>query len=221
MVRIAIPQPRRAPEQPEPVPFQLPWSRTRTTCRPVIGDALLLQYTLQGCFGRITELTVRQAREMLGSAVSSSTPTDFHPNSVMGLGDRPLMKRRVLATADLTVYLAETGAEAAGAASMLLMPRITRPGRADHPSEPLDEVTSAPSASPARLFARQCDNHDFYRVDSGLRVVFGYHGAQKSPRSPDPPGSSPLPASPCTSAPGTPATRPGPATRSGVTHLDP
>jgi hypothetical protein len=96
---------------------------------------------------------------------------------------------RVLATADLTVYLAETGAEAAGAASMLLMPRITRPGRADHPSEPLDEVTSAPSASPARLFARQCDNHDFYRVDSGLRVVFGYHGAQKSPRSPDPPGS--------------------------------
>ena len=25
---------------------------------------------------------------MLGSAVSSSTPTDFHPNPVMGLGDR-------------------------------------------------------------------------------------------------------------------------------------
>jgi hypothetical protein len=65
MVRIAIPQPRPAPEQPEPVPFQLPWSRTRTTCRPVIGDALLLQYTLQGCFGCMTELTVRQAREML------------------------------------------------------------------------------------------------------------------------------------------------------------
>jgi ribosomal protein S18 acetylase RimI-like enzyme len=32
---------------------------------------------------------------------------------------------RVLATADLTVYLAETGAEAAGTASMLLMPHLT------------------------------------------------------------------------------------------------
>ena len=85
MVRIAIPQPRPAPEQPEPVPFQLPWSRTRPTCRPVIGDALLLQYTLQGCFGCMTELTVRQAREMLtawaaeqdlvaGRAMTSSAP---------------------------------------------------------------------------------------------------------------------------------------------------
>src|SRR5215211_7696509 len=34
---------------------------------------------------------------MLGSAVSSSTPTDFQPNSVMGqLGSRPLMKRHAL-----------------------------------------------------------------------------------------------------------------------------
>ena len=32
---------------------------------------------------------------------------------------------RLLATADLTVYLAETGAEAAGTASMLLMPHLT------------------------------------------------------------------------------------------------
>src|SRR5262245_46691263 len=34
---------------------------------------------------------------MLGSAVSSSTPTDFQPNSVMGqLGSRPLMKCHAL-----------------------------------------------------------------------------------------------------------------------------
>lgn len=39
-----IPAPRPAPEQPQVVPFRLPWSRTRVTCRPVIGDALLLQY---------------------------------------------------------------------------------------------------------------------------------------------------------------------------------
>ena len=32
---------------------------------------------------------------------------------------------RILATADLTVYLAETGAEAVGTASMLLMPHLT------------------------------------------------------------------------------------------------
>jgi hypothetical protein len=68
MVRIAVPEPRPAPEQPQPVPFRLPWSRTRTACRPVIGDALLLQYTLQSCSIRcMTELTVRQAREMLAA----------------------------------------------------------------------------------------------------------------------------------------------------------
>jgi hypothetical protein len=39
-----IPAPRPAPDQPQSVPFRLPWSRTRTACRPVIGDALLLQY---------------------------------------------------------------------------------------------------------------------------------------------------------------------------------
>ena len=50
----------------QPVPFHLPWSHTRTTCRPVIGDALLLQYALQKRSVRcMTELTVRQAREML------------------------------------------------------------------------------------------------------------------------------------------------------------
>ena len=68
MVRIAVPEPRPAPEQPQPVPFRLPWSRTRTACRPVIGDALLLQYALQNCSIRcMTELTVRQAREMLAA----------------------------------------------------------------------------------------------------------------------------------------------------------
>ena len=68
MVRIAVPQPRPAPEQPQRVPFRLPWSRTRTSCRPVIGDALLLQYALQSCSIRcMTELTVRQAREMLAA----------------------------------------------------------------------------------------------------------------------------------------------------------
>jgi hypothetical protein len=68
MVRIAVPEPRPAPEQPQPVPFRLPWSRTRTACRPVIGDTLLLQYALQSCSIRcMTELTVRQAREMLAA----------------------------------------------------------------------------------------------------------------------------------------------------------
>src|SRR6266511_1249843 len=33
------------------------------------------------------------ASSMLGSAVSSSTPKDFHPSSHMGSADRPLMKR--------------------------------------------------------------------------------------------------------------------------------
>jgi len=40
--------------------------RIEPACRPVIEDALLLQYVLQKCSVRsVTELTVRQAREML------------------------------------------------------------------------------------------------------------------------------------------------------------
>ena len=40
-----IPAPRPASDPPlRPVPCRLPWSQTRVTCRPVIGDALLLQY---------------------------------------------------------------------------------------------------------------------------------------------------------------------------------
>ena len=51
-----------------PVPFGLPWPRARAACRPVIGDALLLQYVLQKCSMRsVTELTVRQARQMLAA----------------------------------------------------------------------------------------------------------------------------------------------------------
>ena len=48
------------------MPFRLPWPQARAACRPVIGDALLLQYVLQKCSMRsVTELTVRQARQML------------------------------------------------------------------------------------------------------------------------------------------------------------
>ena len=39
-----IPAPRPALEELRPVPFRLPWPRERIACRPVIGDALLLQY---------------------------------------------------------------------------------------------------------------------------------------------------------------------------------
>jgi hypothetical protein len=40
----AVPAPRQAPEPLlRRAPLQLPWSRPRA-CRPVIGDALLLQY---------------------------------------------------------------------------------------------------------------------------------------------------------------------------------
>jgi len=39
-----IPSPRPALEDLWPVPFRLPWSRKRIGCRPIIGDALLLQY---------------------------------------------------------------------------------------------------------------------------------------------------------------------------------
>jgi hypothetical protein len=45
------------PVSSRPVPFRLPWQVSRANCRPVIGDALLLHYTLQK----------RQAREMLTS----------------------------------------------------------------------------------------------------------------------------------------------------------
>ena len=66
-----VPVPRQALEQLRPVPFRLPWEHARIAARPVIGDALLLQYTLQKCSIRcMPELTVRQAREMLAAWVS-------------------------------------------------------------------------------------------------------------------------------------------------------
>jgi hypothetical protein len=62
-----VPVPRLTAEQSH-VPFRLPWQRTRAACRPVIGDTLLLQYTLQRRSIRcMPELTVRQAREMLAA----------------------------------------------------------------------------------------------------------------------------------------------------------
>ena len=46
--------------------FQLPRPQARAARRPVIGDALLLQYVLRKRSGRsVTELTVRRARQML------------------------------------------------------------------------------------------------------------------------------------------------------------
>ena len=76
--------PRPAPEQPQPVPFRLPWQRTLPACRPVIGDALLLQYALQICSVRsVTELTVRQAREMLASWAAEHDAVDSRRDEVV------------------------------------------------------------------------------------------------------------------------------------------
>ena len=51
-----------------PVPSRLPWPQARAACRPLIGDALLLQYVLQKCSTRsVTELTVRKARQTLAA----------------------------------------------------------------------------------------------------------------------------------------------------------
>jgi len=59
-----IPAPRPAAEQPD-VPLRLPWRRAWVACRPLIGDALLLQYSLRRSTRCMPELTVRQAREMI------------------------------------------------------------------------------------------------------------------------------------------------------------
>ena len=48
------------------MPFRLAGPQARAAGRPVTGDALLLQYVLHKCSMRsVTELTVRQARQML------------------------------------------------------------------------------------------------------------------------------------------------------------
>jgi hypothetical protein len=73
-----IPAPRLASDPPlRPVPFRLPWSQTLPSCRPVIGDALLLQYTLRKCSLRsMLELTIRQAREMLAAWAAEHDAVD-------------------------------------------------------------------------------------------------------------------------------------------------
>jgi hypothetical protein len=49
-------------------PFRLPWEHSRPPGRPVIGDALVLHFMLHGCSVRdMTELTLRQARELLAA----------------------------------------------------------------------------------------------------------------------------------------------------------
>ena len=62
-----MPAPRPAPGPAlRPAPFPLPLPQARAACRPAI--ALLLQYVLQKCsMPSMTELTVRQAREMLAA----------------------------------------------------------------------------------------------------------------------------------------------------------
>jgi hypothetical protein len=67
--RELVPAPRLAADTARrPLPLRLPFQLSRPDCRPVIGDALLLQYTLQRCSTRyMPELTVRQARNMLAA----------------------------------------------------------------------------------------------------------------------------------------------------------
>jgi hypothetical protein len=62
-----LPAPRPASGAPlRPVLFRLPGPQARAARRPVIGDALLLQYVLRKRSARsVTELTVRRARQML------------------------------------------------------------------------------------------------------------------------------------------------------------
>ena len=69
MVRIAVPAPRRAPG--EPLPLRSPESCVRVICREGMGGLRVLHYSIQKCsVGCMTELTVRQAREMLTAWVA-------------------------------------------------------------------------------------------------------------------------------------------------------
>ena len=80
-----MPAPRPACGPPlRPVPFGLPWPRARAACRPVIGDALLLQYVLHKCSTRsVTELTVRQARQMLTAWAAEQDAVDRRRDEVV------------------------------------------------------------------------------------------------------------------------------------------
>jgi hypothetical protein len=69
---------------PCPVPFRLPWPRAGVACRPVIGDELLLQFALQRCSVRgMTDLTVRQAREMLAAWAAEHDAVDSRRDEVV------------------------------------------------------------------------------------------------------------------------------------------
>ena len=60
-----------------PVPLRLPWPQARAACRPVTGDAPLLQYVLQKRSARsVTELTVRRARQMLAAWAADHNAVD-------------------------------------------------------------------------------------------------------------------------------------------------
>ena len=80
---IPAPRPASGPAL-RPVPFRLPWPQARAVCRPVIGDALLLQYALQKFSVRsMTELTVRKAREMLTAWAAEQDAVDSRRNEVV------------------------------------------------------------------------------------------------------------------------------------------
>ena len=76
----------RAPSEPllRRAPLRLPWPQTRTACRPTVGVALPLHYTLQSCSMRnMPELTVRQAREMLAAWAADHDAVTARRNQVV------------------------------------------------------------------------------------------------------------------------------------------
>jgi hypothetical protein len=80
---IPAPRPASGPAL-RPVPLRLPWPRARAAGRPAIGDVLRLQYALQECSVRsVTELTVRQAREMLTAWAAEHDAVDSRRDEVV------------------------------------------------------------------------------------------------------------------------------------------
>jgi len=66
------------------VPFRLAGPQARAAGRPVTGDALLLQYVLHKCSMRsVTELTVRQARQMLTAWAAEQDAVDRRRDEVV------------------------------------------------------------------------------------------------------------------------------------------
>ena len=93
---IPAPRPACGPAL-RPVRFRLPWPRARAACRPVTGDALLLQYVLRKRSGRsVTELTVRRARQMLaGWAAEQDAAGSRRGEAVRAAVDAGLSKSEV------------------------------------------------------------------------------------------------------------------------------